>query len=60
MQYFFNALLHSSVFGVFMHQENGQIVFSNKRFCDILGFESESGLIGKSIFKFLTEEEKKI
>lgn len=59
MQDYFDALLHSSVFGVFIYQENGQIVFANKRFCDILGFESESELIGKSILEFLTAEEQK-
>ncbi len=59
MQDFFNALIHSSVFGVFIHQEKGQIVLANKRFCDILGFESESELIGKSISEFITEEERK-
>ncbi len=59
MQDFFNALIHSSVFGVFIHQEKGQIVFVNKRFCDILGFESESELIGKSILELLTEEKQK-
>ncbi len=59
MQDFFNALLHSSVFGVFIHQEKGQIVFANKRFCDILGFESENELTNKSIFEFLTEEKQK-
>ncbi len=58
MQTFFDALLHSSVLGIFIHQEKGQIVFANKRFCDILGFESESELIGKSILEFLTEEKK--
>ncbi len=59
MQDFFDALLHSSVFGVFIYQEKGQIVFANKHFCDILGFESESELIGKNILDFLTEEEQK-
>ncbi len=58
MQNFFNALIHSSVFGVFIYQENGKIVFINKRFCEILGFESESEIIGKSILEFLTEEDR--
>lgn len=46
----FDAILHSSLFGVYINQgEEGRIVFANKRFAEILGYESSDELIGKSI-----------
>jgi len=58
MQDFFNALLNSSVIGALIYQENGQIVFVNKRLCEILSLKSENELIGKSILEYVSEEEK--
>ncbi|MEO1784253.1 EAL domain-containing protein [Thermodesulfobium sp. 4217-1] len=47
---FFEAILRSSLFGVYINQgEDGRIVFANKRIAEILGYESPDELIGKSI-----------
>ncbi len=47
---FFEAILGSSLFGVYINQgEDGRIVFANKRIAEILGYESSDELIGKSI-----------
>ncbi|HEX14081.1 MAG TPA: PAS domain-containing protein, partial [Desulfurella acetivorans] len=49
----FQAIINSSVFGVFIYQEEGKIVFANKRFCKLLDFEEEKELLGKKITEFL-------
>ncbi|OSS41099.1 diguanylate cyclase/phosphodiesterase (GGDEF / EAL domains) with PAS/PAC sensor(s) [Desulfurella amilsii] len=51
---FFDALKDSSVFGVFVFQEEGKIVFLNKRFAEILGYSDKDEILGKSILEFIS------
>jgi len=49
----FDALKDSSIFGIFIFQEEGKIVFANQRFVDILGYSSAEEVLGKSILEFI-------
>jgi PAS domain S-box-containing protein len=49
----FNALNNSNIFGVFVFQEEGKIVFANNRFAEILGYSSADEILGKSILDFI-------
>ena len=49
---FFDALKHSSTFGVFIFQEEGKIVFANNRFAEILDYDNKDEILGKSILEF--------
>ncbi|MGC8483157.1 MAG: ATP-binding protein [Thermodesulfobium sp.] len=56
----FDALLDSSIFGVYIHQtEDGVIVFANERIAQILDYDSPDELIGKTIFDLHSEDEQK-
>jgi len=52
----FDSLKDSSIFGVFVYQEEGKIVFANKRFTDILGYSSVDEILGKSILDFIPKD----
>ena len=52
----FDSLKGSSIFGVFVYQEEGKIVFANKRFADILGYSSVDEILGKSILDFIPND----
>lgn len=41
MEGLLNALLRSTVFGVFLYQENGKIILSNQTFRDFIGYSQE-------------------
>ncbi len=55
---FFKNLINSSLLGVYIYQEDGKIVFSNKAFADLMGYESPQELIGKSFLDFLCCSDK--
>ena len=52
----FDSLEDSSIFGVFVFQEEGKIVFANKRFTEILGYSSVDEILGKSILDFIPND----
>ncbi|MGE4547135.1 MAG: PAS domain-containing protein, partial [Desulfurella sp.] len=52
----FNALNNSNIFGVFVFQEEGKIVFANNRFAEILGYSSADEILGKSILDFIPKD----
>ncbi|PMP65967.1 PAS domain S-box protein, partial [Desulfurella multipotens] len=56
----FQAIINSSVFGVFIYQEEGKIVFANKRIAEILGYDSPDELLGKSIFEIIGANKEEI
>ncbi|OSS43174.1 diguanylate cyclase/phosphodiesterase (GGDEF / EAL domains) with PAS/PAC sensor(s) [Desulfurella amilsii] len=49
---YLNVFGSSDIFGVFVYQENGKIVYANKTLEKLLGYEHE-GLLNKSFFDFL-------
>ncbi|WP_448588722.1 PAS domain S-box protein, partial [Thermodesulfobium sp.] len=52
----FDALKDSTIFGIYVHQEEGKIVFANQRFVDILGYSSVDEILGKSILDFVPQD----
>lgn len=52
----FNALNNSNIFGVFVFQEEGKIVFANNRFAEILGYSNIDEILGKSILDFIPKD----
>jgi diguanylate cyclase (GGDEF)-like protein/PAS domain S-box-containing protein len=52
----FDDLKDSSIFGVFIYQEEGKIVFANKRFLDILGYSNLDEILGKSMLDFVPQD----
>ncbi|PMP92166.1 MAG: hypothetical protein C0173_02525, partial [Desulfurella sp.] len=56
----FQAIINSSVFGVFIYQEEGKIVFANKHIAEILGYDSPDELLGKSIFEIIGANKEEI
>jgi PAS domain S-box-containing protein len=48
----FDALEDSNIFGVFIFQEEGKIVFANNRFAEILDYDNKDEILGKSILEF--------
>jgi len=58
MQLLEQNLMNSTIFGVFIYQQKGKIVFANKRFANILGFEDPNEIIGKSILEFIPQEDR--
>jgi histidine kinase len=53
----YKGLIDSSLSGIFVHREN-TILFVNRRFCEIAGFQSEE-LVGRSVEKLIYEEDRK-
>ncbi len=54
----FEELINSPLCGVFIYQENGEIVFANSTFASLMGYEDPDELLGISFFKFLPDGEK--
>jgi len=52
----FDALKDSTIFGIFIFQEEGKIVFANQRFVDILGYSSAEEILGKSMLDFTPKD----
>jgi diguanylate cyclase (GGDEF)-like protein/PAS domain S-box-containing protein len=52
----FDVLKDSNIFGVFIFQEEGKIVFANKRFTEILGYSSVDEILDKSILDFIPND----
>ena len=52
----FDSLKDSSIFGVFVYQEEGKIVFANKRFTEILGYSSVDEILDKNILDFIPKD----
>jgi len=52
----FDSLKDSNIFGVFIFQEEGKIVFANNRFAEILGYSSVDEILGKSILDFIPKD----
>jgi diguanylate cyclase (GGDEF)-like protein/PAS domain S-box-containing protein len=52
----FDVLKDSNIFGVFIFQEEGKIVFANKRFAEILGCSSADEILGKNMLEFIPKD----
>jgi PAS domain S-box-containing protein len=54
-----SSLCKSNVVGVYIYQENGNIVFANNRFSQIVGYDVEE-LLKMSLFDFLVDRKEEI
>lgn len=57
---FLDAIRESKIFGVFIFQDAGNIVYANDRLSQILGFKNKEDLIGVSFFDFLINQKDEI
>lgn len=57
---FLDIIKQSSIFGVFIFQENGQIVYANERFLELMEFSKPYDFIGKSFFDYLINQKEEI
>ena len=51
----FEILKNSNIFGVFIYQEEGKIVYANRQLCKILGY-SEDEILQKSFLEFILDD----
>ena len=51
------AFEYSNAIGVFIYGDGGKIVYSNRKFAEILGFSSPEKLIGKVFFQFVADNQ---
>jgi len=54
-----NNFFNSNIFGVYIYQENGNIVFANNRFLQIVGYGAEE-LLKMSLFDFLVDHKEEV
>ena len=54
-----NNFFNSNIFGVYIYQENGKIVFANNRFSQIVGFDTEE-LLKMSFFDLLADHKEEV
>jgi len=57
---FLDIIKQSAIFGVFIFQENGQIVYANERFLELMEFSKPYDFIGKSFFDYLINQKEEI
>lgn len=50
----YRSLVETSPDSIFMLDLNGNVIFGNQHFCELLGITSADSLKGKNIFQFLT------
>ena len=51
------AFEYSNAIGVFIYGDGGKIVHANRKFAEILGFESPEELIGRVFFQFVADNQ---
>jgi diguanylate cyclase (GGDEF)-like protein/PAS domain S-box-containing protein len=57
---FLDIIKESEIFGVFVFQENGQIVYANERFLELMEFSKTYDCIGKSFFEYIINQKEEI
>jgi len=56
----FEALKNSNVFGVFIFQDRGEIVYANEQFLKMMEFNNPSECLGKSFFEYIVSKKDEI